>query len=67
MFFVVYLGVMKREKIMKTMKFRTLENPTETVTVNGVEIVPDEVVEVTLMEDAEADYWEQKAELHFEK
>ncbi len=33
---------------MKTMKFRTLKNPKETVTVNGVKIVPDEVIEVTL-------------------
>jgi hypothetical protein len=36
----------KREKIMKTMKFRKLENPMETVTVNGVEITPDEIFEV---------------------
>ena len=28
---------------MKKTKFRKLENPMETVTVNGVEIVPDEV------------------------
>ena len=30
------------------MKFRKVENPMETVTVNGVEIVPDEVFEVKL-------------------
>ena len=33
---------------MKTMKFKKVENPMETVTVNGVEIVPDEVFEVKL-------------------
>ena len=33
---------------MKKIKFRKVENPMETVTVNGVEIVPDEVFEVKL-------------------
>ena len=45
---MLYLGEMKKEKVMKKIKFRKLENPMETVTVNGVEIVPDEVFEVTL-------------------
>jgi DNA repair protein RadC len=39
---------MKKEKVMKKIKFRKVENPMETVTVNGVEIVPDEVFEVKL-------------------
>ena len=30
------------------MEFKKVENTLETVTVNGVEIVPDEVFEVTL-------------------
>ena len=37
---------MRKEK--KVMKFRKVENPMETVTVNGVKIVPDEVFEVKL-------------------
>ena len=45
MFLVLYLGEMRKET---KMKFRKVENPMETVTVNGVKIVPDEVFEVKL-------------------
>ena len=38
----------KRENTMKKIKFRKLENPMETVTINGIKVVPDEVVEVKL-------------------
>ncbi len=40
------LGMKKREKTMKTYKFRKLENPMETITINGVEVVPDSVYDV---------------------
>tara|TARA_B100000131_G_scaffold2849_1_gene2983 strand:- start:335 stop:523 length:189 start_codon:yes stop_codon:yes gene_type:complete len=36
----------KGEKTMKTYKFRKLENPMETITINGVEVVPDAVYDV---------------------
>ena len=45
MFLVLHLGEMRKET---KMKFRKVENPMETVTVNGVKIVPDEVFEVKL-------------------
>jgi len=44
-FLALYLGEMRKET---KMKFRKVENPMETVTVNGVKIVPDEVFEVKL-------------------
>ena len=44
----VYLGEMRKEKVMKKIKFRKLENPMETVIINGIKVVPDEVVEVKL-------------------
>ena len=31
---------------MKTYKFRKLENPMETITINGVEVAPDAVYDV---------------------
>ena len=44
-------GILKTSKwhsvYFKT-KFRKLENPMETVTINGIKVVPDEVVEVKL-------------------
>ncbi len=40
------LGMKKGEKTMKTYKFRKLENPMETITINGVEVVPDAVYDV---------------------
>ena len=33
---------------MKKIKFRKLENPMETVIINGIKVGPDEVVEVKL-------------------
>ena len=44
-FLVLNLGEMRKET---KMKFRKVENPMETVTVNGVKIVPDEVFKVKL-------------------